>query len=111
MARSSGSSSAHEAARGQQAIAGTWAQGNYYGTLADGFVTLAPYGKIVAADTQAKIEAKRAELTAKPGAEFTGPIKDQAGAEKIAAGTQIAFGDLMAMNYLVEGVVGELPKS
>ena len=101
----------YETARIQQAMAGTWAPGNYYGTLADGFVTLAPYGKSVSADTQAKIEAKKAELTAKPGSQFTGPIKDQSGAEKIPAGTQIAFGDLMGMNYLVEGVVGELPKS
>jgi basic membrane protein A and related proteins len=100
----------YETARIQQAVAGTWTAGNYYGTLADGFVTLAPYGAIVSEDTKAKIEAKRVELTAKPGSQFTGPIKDQAGKERIAAGTPIAFGDLMGMDYLVEGVVGELPK-
>ncbi len=100
----------YETARIQQALAGTWTAGNYYGTLADGFVTLAPYGAIVSADTKAKIEAKRTELTAKPGSQFTGPIKDQAGKERLAAGTQIGFGDLMGMDYLIEGVVGELPK-
>jgi basic membrane protein A and related proteins len=100
----------YETARIQQAINGTWTPGDYYGSLADGFVTLAPYGKLVTDETKAKIEAKRAELAAKPGSQFTGPIKDQAGAEKIAAGAMASHGDLMGMNYLVEGVIGELPK-
>lgn len=101
----------YETARAQAAIDGTWTAGNYYGNLGDTFVTLAPYGKIVSAETKAKIDAKKAELTAKPGSQLTGPIKDQTGKVRIEAGKQIAFGDLMGMNYLVEGVVGQLPAS
>ena len=101
----------YETARVQQAMAGKWVAGNYYGSLNDGFVTLAPYGKIVTDETRAKIDAKRAELTAKPNSQFAGPIKDQSGKERIAAGAQASFGDLMSMDYLIDGVVGELPKS
>jgi basic membrane lipoprotein Med (substrate-binding protein (PBP1-ABC) superfamily) len=98
-----------ETARTQAVLDGTWTPGNYYGNLSDGFVTLAPYGKLVTAETRAKIESKKAELTAKPGAHLTGPIKDQSGKVRIEAGTQIAFGDLMSMDYLIEGVLGQLP--
>lgn len=101
----------YEAARIEAAMAGTWTAGNYYGNLGDGFVTLAPYGKLVTADAKTKIDAKKADLTAKPSSQFTGPIKDQTGKVRIEAGKPIAFGDLMGMNYLVEGVVGQLPAS
>ena len=100
---------AYETARARQALEGTWVAGNYYGNLRDGFVRLANYGKLVTEETRAKIEARKAELAAKPGSEFTGPIKDQKGEVRIAEGAQATFDELMSMNYLVEGVVGELP--
>jgi basic membrane protein A and related proteins len=108
----------YELARAKQALEGKWVAGNYYGNLADGFVTLATMGKIVPADAQAKVKAKMAELTAKPGSEFTGPIKDQSGKIRAEAGKQIPlFTDvkdadsLLGMNFLVQGVVGEIPKT
>ena len=52
---------------------------------------MAPYGKLVSDETRAKIDAKLAELSAKPGSHLTGPIKDQSGAEKIPAGQQISL--------------------
>ena len=100
---------AYETARAKAALDGTWAPGLYYGDLKDGFVRLANYGKLVSEDTRAVIAAKQAELTENSGALFTGPIKDQAGTERIPAGTQATFEELMSMNYLVEGVIGELP--
>ena len=42
---------------------------------------------------------------------FTGPLKDQAGAEKVAAGTAMKDEELLGMTWFVEGVNGELPKS
>ena len=100
---------AYETARARQVLDGTWVPGNYYGNLADGFVRLATFGKLVSDATRAAIEAKKAELTAKPGAHLTGPIKDQQGEVRIKEGEQISFADLMSMNYLVEGVIGDLP--
>ncbi len=102
---------AYETARAKAVLDGTWVPGNYYGGIADGFARLAPFGKLVSADTQAKILAKQAELSAKPGSHLTGPIKDQSGKERVPAGQQISFEDLMSMNYFVEGVIGEIPSS
>ena len=44
-------------------------------------------------------------------APFTGPINDNAGNEVIADGEVAPLGDLLGMQYLVEGVIGEIPSS
>jgi simple sugar transport system substrate-binding protein len=41
---------------------------------------------------------------------FTGPVKDQSGAVKVAAGKSMPLAELMSMNFYVEGVDGTLPK-
>ena len=101
----------YEKARIQQVLDGTWVAGNYYGNLSDGFIKLAQYGSSVSAETRAAIDAKVAELTAKPGSEFTGPLKDNKGKEQLAAGKQHTYEELMGMAYLVEGINGEIPAS
>jgi basic membrane protein A and related proteins len=101
--------SVYEIPRLQQVLDGAWTSGDYYGNLGDGFVTLAPYGDLVSEETRALIDAKKAELAAAPGSQFTGPINDNAGNEVLAAGVGHTFGELMSMAYLVEGVEGEIP--
>jgi basic membrane protein A len=85
---------------------GTCPTDEYYGSMADGMVTLASFGESVDADTQAAIVAKGEEIKAGTFAPFTGPINDQAGKEVIAAGVKAPIGDLLSMSYFVEGVVG-----
>ncbi|MFI0461357.1 MAG: BMP family ABC transporter substrate-binding protein, partial [Ilumatobacteraceae bacterium] len=101
----------YEVPRIGQILAGTWVPGDYYGNLKDGMVKLATFGKIVTAETQAKIKEKEAALAEAPGSQFTGPIKAQDGTVKIAKGATASYGDLMSMSYLVEGVIGDIPKS
>ncbi|MFZ9158966.1 MAG: BMP family ABC transporter substrate-binding protein, partial [Ilumatobacteraceae bacterium] len=99
----------YEIPRLQQVLDGTWTSGNYYGNLSDGFVTLAPYGDLVSEETRALIDAKKEELAAAPGSQFTGPIMDNQGNEVLADGVAHTFDELMSMAYLVEGVDGEIP--
>jgi basic membrane lipoprotein Med (substrate-binding protein (PBP1-ABC) superfamily) len=101
----------YETKRIQHVLDGKWVAGNYYGNLSDGFLSLADYGTSVSEESRAAIDAKKAELTATPGSEFTGPIVDQAGKEQLAAGKQHTYEELMGMMYLVEGVDGEIPAS
>ena len=101
----------YEIPRIQAVLDHAWTAGNYYGNIGDGFVKLAPYGSSVSADTQAAIDARMAELEAAPGSEFTGPIKDNTGKEVLADGVAHTFGELMSMQYLVEGIDGEIPAS
>ncbi len=95
----------------QGVIDGSWKKGDYYGNIADGFTGLAPYGSRVDAETQAAIEAKKAEIVGGTFNIFAGPISDQAGVEKVAAGATLGFGEQMSIQWFVKGVEGELPKA
>ena len=85
---------------------GTCPTDEYYGSMADGMVTLASFGDSVDADTQASITAKGEEIIAGTFAPFTGPISDQDGKEVLAAGVKAELGALLSMNYFVKGVIG-----
>ena len=86
--------------------AGSCPADEYYGSMADGMVTLASFGESVDADTQAAILAKADEIKAGTFAPFTGPINDQDGKVAIKDGAKAAIGDLLGMSYFVEGVIG-----
>jgi len=92
--------------RVKAAMNGTWKTGNYYGSLRDGFTTLAPFGKGVSAKTKALIAKQRALIISGKWNEFQGPIYDQSGKLRIKPGHRPSFNDLYSMNYLVRGVIG-----
>jgi basic membrane protein A len=85
---------------------GTWKSDSYYGSIADGLIQLAPFGKSVSADTQAQIAAKQNALKNGTFYEFAGPLKDQTGAVKVQAGQKLTVSDLYAINWFVQGVIG-----
>jgi simple sugar transport system substrate-binding protein len=41
---------------------------------------------------------------------FAGPLKDNTGAPKVAAGAALTRDELRALNWYVEGVDGSIPK-
>ncbi len=88
------------------AMAGTWKSHFYYGSLADGLIVMAPFGKSLSADQVSKIKAREAEITAGTFNPFTGPLKDQSGAVKVPSGTTMTVQDKYAMSWFVEGVIG-----
>ena len=55
-------------------------------------------------------EAKRKAMMEGKFEPFQGPVKDQSGAIKVAAGKSMPLSELMSLNYYVEGVDGTLPK-
>jgi basic membrane protein A len=92
--------------RVKAAMNGTWKSDNYYGSIADGLVGLAPFGKSVPASVQSQITAKMDALKNGSFYEFTGPLTDQTGATKVAAGTKLTVTDLYAIDWFVKGVIG-----
>ena len=95
--------------RTQKAIDGTWASEDWWGTLAEDAVQLAPYGESVPEDVRAEVDEKLAGFkdgTFKP---FVGPIADQTGEVRIAEGEEVTFEQFVAWDWLVEGVEGNLP--
>ena len=93
----------------QGVIDGTWKSQDYWGGLKEGTVQL-PISDLVPADTKAEAEKLIASIESGEFHPFTGPIKDQTGAEKIAAGVTASNAELASMNYYVEGMKADLPK-
>jgi basic membrane protein A len=85
---------------------GTWKSASSWPGIKDGIVGLAPFGPMVPDDVRKTVQSKRAALESGSLNVFSGPVKDQAGAVRIAAGQVPADGDLLGMNWFVEGVIG-----
>jgi len=90
----------------QSVLDGTCPTDQYYGTMADGMVGLASYGESMDQAWIDHIEAVKATIIDGSFKPFTGPINDQDGNEKVAAGESPDLGTLLGMDYLVEGVIG-----
>jgi basic membrane protein A len=90
-----------------QAVAdGTWKSDFYYGSVKDGFTTIAPFGPSVTAETKAKIAAKTAEFRAGTFDVFRGPVTDQSGKVRVASNQTPSVQDLYSIDYFVKGIEG-----
>ncbi|TME25228.1 MAG: BMP family ABC transporter substrate-binding protein [Chloroflexi bacterium] len=85
---------------------GTWKSDNYYGSIADGMIGLAPFGKSVPASVQTQINNKMDALKNGSFYEFAGPLKDQSGAVHVPAGKKLTVDELYGMDWFVQGVIG-----
>jgi basic membrane protein A and related proteins len=94
------------ARRVKAAMDGSWKSDNYYGSISDGLVGLAPFGKSVPASVQQQIMAKMDALKSGSFYEFAGPLKDQTGAVHVPAGKKLSVADLYSMDWFVQGVIG-----
>ncbi|MGB2876334.1 MAG: BMP family ABC transporter substrate-binding protein [Gaiellaceae bacterium] len=92
--------------RVRAAMNGTWKSGFYYGSIKDGFTTLAPYGPKVSAKTKAAIAKKMKAIENGSFYEFTGPLYDQKGKLRVPKGKRLTVTNLYSMNWLVKGVIG-----
>ncbi|PIE68973.1 MAG: BMP family ABC transporter substrate-binding protein [Deltaproteobacteria bacterium] len=86
--------------------AGTWKTGSYWPGLESGIVDLAPFGPMVPQAIQAKVLTAKNEIIQGTRKVFTGPIKDQTGKVIIPAGSTATDGQLLGMDWFVQGVQG-----
>lgn len=84
-------------------------RGHYQGGLKDGLVDLAPFGAVVPDDVKTLVLARKQAMLDGTYHPFDGPINDQAGQVRIPSGARASIEDLQSMNYLVDGVVGDIP--
>ncbi len=85
--------------------------GVYRVGIEDPTIAIAPFGASVSDETKAKVEETEKAMRAGELKAFTGPIKDQSGKVVIPAGESPDAAALESTDYLVEGVVGNIPKS
>jgi simple sugar transport system substrate-binding protein len=81
------------------------------GGLKDGFVKPSPYGKAVSPAAKKTADEIKAKMVKGEYVIFKGPLKDNKGGSVIASGTAYEQTNvaLESMNYLVDGVVGQIP--
>jgi len=96
--------------RAQAMVDGSYkAGGDSYEGIKEGLVQMAALNPNLPADVAA--DANKVIAGWKDGSYdvFEGPIKDQAGNVKVPAGSKLSYGDILGINWLVEGVEGTLP--
>jgi simple sugar transport system substrate-binding protein len=93
-----------------QVIDGTWTQGDSWEGIASGEVEIGEITEAVPAEVKGEAEAMRDAIAAGTYHPFTGPINKQDGTPWLAEGATAPDGDLLGMNFYVEGISGDIPK-
>jgi simple sugar transport system substrate-binding protein/basic membrane protein A len=99
------------------ALAGKFTGSKYNANFRVGFKTgqnpfvQSKFGPAVTKETQDAVAKAKKEISAADGSPFVGPVRDQAGKVRIPAGKVPDYAELDVIDYFVEGVVGQLPKS
>jgi basic membrane protein A len=95
----------------RKVMAGTWTGGRQTANgIKENMVVLMPLNKSVPAPVAALFEQKKHEIADGKLVLFAGPLKDNGGAPKVAAGAAMTHDQLKAIDWFVEGVEGSIPK-
>jgi len=89
--------------------AGTWKPTPVWGGMKDGMIALAPFNASVPKDVAALVDAKRRAIVAGTLHPLSGPLVDNEGKPRAAAGP-MSDAAIAQMNWFVDGVVGSVPK-
>ncbi|MDJ0924177.1 MAG: BMP family ABC transporter substrate-binding protein [Acidimicrobiia bacterium] len=94
----------------QAVIDGTWVSEPYWGTMADGFITLTCCGPDVPADVEAQIREREEQIKAGEFDPFAGPLVNQAGEVVVPEGESgSSFDHVFGVDYVLEGIEGTVP--
>ncbi|RAI04040.1 BMP family ABC transporter substrate-binding protein [Acuticoccus sediminis] len=88
---------------------GTWKQQDTWHGLAEGNVSMAPYTNMPP-EVAAKAEETANAIASGALEPFTGPINKQDGSVWLAEGQEASDGELLGLNFYIEGVDGQLPQ-
>ena len=95
-------------ARVKAALGGTWKSIDTWGGVKEGMTKLAPYNAAVPDAVRKEVDAVMAAIGAGTRKPFAGPIADQDGKAKVAAGQAMADKDIAEMKWFVAGVQGKI---
>lgn len=90
--------------RVQAVLDDSWESGDTWWGIKEDVIQMTPYNDVVPADVQKAAEEVRAGIAAGTWDPFSGPIKDQSGADRVATGEALGDSDLLTMDWYVEGV-------
>jgi basic membrane protein A and related proteins len=91
-------------------LAGKWKPENIWGGIKDGMIKLAPLNPAVPKDVADLVAKAEKDIVAGKLHPFQGPLMDNTGKERVAAGKALSDEDMQKMDFYVAGVQGSLPK-
>lgn len=94
--------------RAKAVLAGTWTSTDTWGGVKEGMEKLAPYNAVVPDSVRKEVDAVMAGIGAGTVNPFAGPIRDQDGKPRVAAGQAMADKDILEMKWFAEGVQGKI---
>lgn len=80
----------------------------YWGPMKDGIIDIAPIAAFAHKDAKPKVEEFKKKILDGSWDVFTGPIKDQTGKERVAAGQKMTDEQMLSFDWFVEGVEGSI---
>ncbi|MFA4836731.1 MAG: BMP family ABC transporter substrate-binding protein [Dehalococcoidia bacterium] len=89
---------------------GKWSNTPVWWGLKEGVLEMAPIADFVPDDVKALVEEKKQDILSGDFDVFAGPINDNTGVERVAAGTNMTDDEKLSLNWLVNGVVGKIPQ-
>ena len=89
---------------------GTYEQADVWAGIKGGEVLIGEITEAVPADVKAEAEKLRDDIASGAYHPFTGPINKQDGSPWLAEGQTAPDGDLLGMNFYVEGITGDIPQ-
>src|SRR6185369_5116500 len=96
--------------RVQALLEGRWKSGNYWGGVKQAMVRAGDFGPKVPKPVQDEVLARQADIARGKLLPFAGPITDNEGKQVVAKGQAMTDEQILAMNFLVAGVVGKVAK-
>ena len=78
--------------------------------IKENMVVFSPLSKAIPADVAKLFEERRQAIAAGKLEPFAGPIKDNTGKARVAAGAALQLNDILSINWYVDGIEGSVPK-
>lgn len=94
----------------QAVMDGNWESADYWGGISDDVIQIKEINAKLTDEQRAKVEGVIAAIDSGEFHPFTGPIKDQSGTERVAAGATMTREELATMDWYVEGMTATIPK-
>lgn len=94
----------------QDVADGTWNNVPVWWGMAEGILDLAPIADFVPQEVKDLVEAEKARILSGEFDVFEGPINDNTGTLRVLAGETMSDEEKLSFDWLVEGVVGEIPQ-
>jgi simple sugar transport system substrate-binding protein len=91
-------------------LAKRWKPGNVWIGMKDKAIIYDNFSTQLPADVRALVEQRGKDIVSGKRPVFAGPLLDQSGQQRAAAGVEIPDSEKLRMDWLVKGVIGSLPK-